>query len=106
MVTSRAGIKSKFQINQKVNILENHKVQIHNIGLLHRECDFHMDWHIEKIYLKITRLPCNILVKFTTEGVRSSCVNVEWANPLGINSPCVIRLMVNRPQGKCGCLMQ
>ena len=53
------------------------------VNLPQGECDFQMDWHVEQLYLKVTLPLCN------TEGVEILCVNVQWANPLGINTPCV-----------------
>ena len=57
------------------------------IILPQRECVFQINQHVEQIYLKVSPLLCNILVKSTMEGVRISCRSIHWANPLGTDTP-------------------
>lgn len=56
-----------------------------SVIILRREYEFQPDWHIEKLWLKVTHPLYN--VKSTTEGVGISCLSAQWVATLGINFP-------------------
>ena len=82
----------KFQLNWSNHLDLNQDIPVQDLPRVpHRGlCDYQIEWHVEKFYLKFKPLcAITILIQATTEGVHISCESVQRAMPPDINTLCV-----------------